>query len=210
MIATRAPRNGRTKRLQAIMASDAANVTAPTAANTRPLASALATAGLFVAKSSAILIVPIALVLALARLIEVRNRDYAISLWKKLESLRLGDPVPFCEQARLHLPDRLTEALKAYESCLRLLQGAEPEDALVIGLADAISADADELHRGLMARAGGEVRRRPAEDLAHLPEGRLDAVERDGTGDEHSHAGTLPTRRCRSVRPCVRAGPPAG
>lgn len=77
---------------------------------------------------------------ALARLIESRDPREALKLWRKLETLRLGDATPHREQARILASTDLDGALAAWSTYLTLLQGAEPEGLTLLALADALIA----------------------------------------------------------------------
>lgn len=77
---------------------------------------------------------------ALAHLVEVEDPSQALSLWHRLETLRLGDPIPFCEQARLWAATDAEAALKSWNSCYTLLQDAEPPGVVLLTVSAALIA----------------------------------------------------------------------
>lgn len=107
---------------------------------------------------------------ALARLVEARSPAEALTLWRRLESLRLGDPSPFQEQARILAATDPEAALAAFERHRTLLQGREPDADVVVavgvGLLDGdFAAEAEALWRGYLdafpeGRAAEELRAR--------------------------------------------------
>lgn len=73
---------------------------------------------------------------ALAKLVGTTSPMEALRLWQRLETLRLGDPIPHCEQVRLRVnspeladPDA---AIVAWRTCMVLGQGGEPEGELLL------------------------------------------------------------------------------
>lgn len=75
---------------------------------------------------------------ALARLVARRDPREALALWRRLETLRLGDPTPFREQARLLADADPDAALAAWRRYREQLLGAPPEPALGLAIADAL------------------------------------------------------------------------
>ena len=89
---------------------------------------------------------------ALARLVEARSPEEALALWRRLETLRLGDAAPFREQARLLAAWDADAALGAFERYRTLLQGGEPDGATVVAVGAALfdalrGAEAESLWR---------------------------------------------------------------
>ncbi len=66
---------------------------------------------------------------ALARLVEPRSPAEALGLWTQLETLRLGDPGPWCAEARLRAPldEGLEAALSAWDRCAVLSGTTAPD-----------------------------------------------------------------------------------
>ncbi|MFZ5481870.1 MAG: tetratricopeptide repeat protein [Myxococcota bacterium] len=75
---------------------------------------------------------------ALARLIEGQRPGEALSLWRSLRTLRLGDPGPHREVARLLTPSDPLGALDAWRTHLALLEGSEPDGDVTILLGGAL------------------------------------------------------------------------
>ncbi len=127
---------------------------------------------------------------ALARLVEARDPAEALALWRRLETLRLGDPTPFREEARLLAATDPDAAVAAYERYRTLLQGGEPEGAVVVAVGSALLAaervaEAEELWRGYVAGyPEGEV----AEEL----KARLDRLDVERAAEALALGGSEP------------------
>ena len=76
----------------------------------------------------------------LARLVESTAPAEALRLWTSLQSLRIGDPVPYREQARLLVATDPDGALASWRQYQALLLGAEPDGALCRQLAEVLEA----------------------------------------------------------------------
>jgi predicted Zn-dependent protease len=99
---------------------------------------------------------------ALADLIADRDPEGAIALYRRLETLRLGDYTPFRAQARILLAntsadglsaEQLDAAFAAFDMYRTLLQGGRPDGALVVDLGAALLAggraeEAEEVWKG--------------------------------------------------------------
>lgn len=127
---------------------------------------------------------------ALARLIEPREPEEALALWRQLETLRLGDPLPYREQARLLARTDPALALSAWRTHETLLQGAEPDGPTVAALGAALlqagmAAEGEALWRGYVeAFPDGLV----AEELR----ARLDRLDVERRAGELALAGAEP------------------
>ncbi len=93
---------------------------------------------------------------ALARLIAARLPEEALSLYKRLETLRLGDAGPYREEARLYAeivvstdgqpaPRDADAALVAWRMYATLLQGDEPDGDTLLAMSSATGADGERL-----------------------------------------------------------------
>ncbi len=71
---------------------------------------------------------------ALARLVESRDPGEALSLWRRLETLRYGDPIPYREEARLLASSDPEAALSAFSTYKDQLLGGEPDAATVLSV----------------------------------------------------------------------------
>ena len=117
---------------------------------------------------------------ALARLVAPRAPEEALGLYRQLESLRLGDPLPFCAETRLlavvAAPNaagrgsaavgsaalsgadeargkRILEAQSTWERCVTLSDGAQPDLSVLLVLLDALLPAAPESEFETMATA---------------------------------------------------------
>lgn len=75
---------------------------------------------------------------ALARLVAARDPARALALWRQLQTLRLGDPEPYREEARLTTDPEA--ARLAWERYVGLLLGAEPDITVGFRVADLLAA----------------------------------------------------------------------
>lgn len=118
---------------------------------------------------------------ALARLVEPRDPAQALALWTQLQTLRLGDPGPWCAEARLRapIPDGMEMALSAWDRCA-VLSGSEPPDLdalnVILDVLAPVGAPVD-LVSGEQATAllDDAVRRWPAVEASFLA--RRDRLE---------------------------------
>ncbi len=117
---------------------------------------------------------------ALARLVAPRAPEEALGLYRQLESLRLGDPLPFCAETRLLAVvaasnaagqgsaalgagalggaddargKRILEAQSTWERCVTLSDGAQPDLSVLLVLLDALLPAAPESEFETMATA---------------------------------------------------------
>lgn len=97
---------------------------------------------------------------ALAKLVAPRAPQEALGLYRQLETLRLGDPLPFCAQTRLLAvlaaansgasnsgegassaetdSKRILEAQSTWERCVTLSDGVQPDLSILLALLDAL------------------------------------------------------------------------
>ena len=107
-----------------------------------------------------------AVIEALATLIEVDRADEALALWRSLQVAHLGDPTPYLHEARLCLRTAdVVGSRAAWDSYVSLLQGAEPEGATLLALAQADPGAAAALLRAYLTEnpdgaAAAEAHRR--------------------------------------------------
>ncbi len=85
---------------------------------------------------------------ALATLLEATRPAEALSAWREVEVVRLGDPTPYLHQARLLVRlGALEEAGARWATYLSFLQAAEPDGPTLLALVDAAPAQAEPLLR---------------------------------------------------------------
>ncbi len=127
---------------------------------------------------------------ALAVLVEPRDPEEALALWRRLRTLRLGDSLPYREEARLLAPIDPVAALAAYDFYVGLLEGAPPDGATLLALGAALvdvglSADAEQRWRAYLDAF-------PAGDVALEVGARLDRLEVERAADGLPLGGSVP------------------
>ncbi len=107
---------------------------------------------------------------ALATLLEATRPDEALSAWRDVQSVRLGDPTPYLHQTRLLVRlNELQDAESTWATYLTLLQAAEPDGPTLLALVDAAPARAEPLLREyLSAFPEGAAATRARERLERL------------------------------------------
>lgn len=139
---------------------------------------------------------------ALARLVEPRDPAEALRGWRLLQSLRMGDPVPWREEARLLAEADPDAAQSAWRHHRALLLGAEPDGTVLAAIAE------------VLVRAGraGEAEALLQEVVDAYPEGvhtpelrrRLDRLGVERAAEGVGVGGSEPLSVAAQVR--LRAG----
>ena len=126
----------------------------------------------------------------LARLVEARDPAEALRLWISLQSLRICDPVPYREEARLTVATDPDGALASWRQYQALLLGAEPDGALCLELAAALDAQG----RGpdAVTLLSGWLEAFPEGQGAPPIRARLDRIEVERAADALALGGSTP------------------
>ncbi|MDP2306754.1 MAG: hypothetical protein Q8P18_12085 [Pseudomonadota bacterium] len=127
---------------------------------------------------------------ALAHLVEPRDPEEALALWRRLRTLRLGDSLPYREEARLLAGTDPVAALAAYETYERLLDGAPPDGPTLLALGAALvdaglSLDAEQRWRAYLDTF-------PQGDVAMEVGARLDRLEVERAAESLALGGSEP------------------
>ncbi|MDP2311463.1 MAG: hypothetical protein Q8P41_01045 [Pseudomonadota bacterium] len=127
---------------------------------------------------------------ALAQLVEARDPAEALALWRRLRTLRLGDSLPYREEARLLAGTEPLAAMAAYDTYVRLLDGATPHGPTLLALGAALvdaglAADAEQRWRAYLDAF-------PAGDVALEVGARLDRLEVERAAESLTIGGSEP------------------
>lgn len=122
---------------------------------------------------------------AVAQLIEPTDPVGARRLWKRLQTLRLGDPVPYGQEARLLAATDPAAAMASWRMYTTLLQGAEPDARVFTAIVEATPDKAEEMLRAYVDAF-------PDAEYAAEARSRLDRMDIERAAAELELGGDVP------------------